>query len=94
MMVLVCPRGDLGERGSPPKKSRGRLEESRPQQILQPDGTGPAWVAKLTCGNKVHNSRRVIKQVCLLRRRVQGRSLLLTRTPSHKALTYLLQSLY
>ncbi|XP_075292200.1 uncharacterized protein LOC142363208 [Opisthocomus hoazin] len=54
--------GHLISKGSPPKKSRGRLEESRPQQILQPDGTGPAWVAKLTCGNKVHNSRRVIKQ--------------------------------
>jgi len=38
-------------------------------------------------------SQRVIKQVCLLRRRVQGGSLLLTCTPSHEACTYLLQSL-
>ena len=36
---------------------------------------------------------RVIKQVCLLRRRVRGGSLLLTCTPSHKECTYLLQSL-
>jgi len=38
-------------------------------------------------------TQRVIKQVCLLRRRVQGGSLLLTCTPSHEACTYLLQSL-
>ena len=38
-------------------------------------------------------TQRVIKQVCLLRCRVQGGSLLLTCTPSHEACTYLLQSL-
>jgi len=47
----------------------------------------------LTCRNKLHNSQRVIKQVCLLRRRVQGVSFILTCTPSHKTCTYLLQSL-
>ena len=56
VMVLVCPRGDLGEQGSPPEKSRGRPEESRPQQIPQPDGEGPIWGAKLTCGIKLHSS--------------------------------------
>jgi len=76
-----------------PEKSRGRPEESCPQQIPQPDGEGPAWVTKLTCRNKIHNSRRVIKQLCLLRRWAPGGSLLLTCTPSHKACTYLLQSL-
>ncbi|XP_075282967.1 uncharacterized protein LOC142362011 [Opisthocomus hoazin] len=57
MMVLVCLRGDLGERGSPPGKSQGHPEESCPQQNPQSDGEGPAWVTKLMCGNKLHNSR-------------------------------------
>jgi len=50
-------------------------------------------LVELTCGNKLHYSQRVIKQVCLLQRRVQGGSLLLTCTLSHKACAYLLQSL-
>ena len=45
------------------------------------------------CAESNFTTQRVIKQVCLLRRRVQGGSLLLTCTPSHEACPYLLQSL-
>lgn len=66
-MVLVCPWGDLNEQGSPPENSPGCPEESRPQQVPQPDREGPTWGgAKLIWGdNSPRLAHHGLRAACL-----------------------------